>query len=254
LKALLLAGGYATRLRPLTEDRAKPLLHVADRPIVDWILDKVAEVDDVDEVHVVTNARFAPAFHDWARDRAVVVHDDGTTSNEDRLGAIGDIVFVADREQWEGEDLLVIAGDNLFDFSLADYVDFWRSKDGSTIAVYEHPVRELVSEYSVVELDADDRVVGFEEKPETPETNLIAIATYVYHRAHLALLRAYLAEGNPPDQPGHFIAWLHSRAPVYGYRFGGEWLDIGNRSQLLEADNLYRRRARLPERDEYALD
>jgi len=255
VKALVLAGGYATRLRPLTDDRAKPLLPVADRPIVDWILDKVAEVDDVDEVHVVTNARFAPAFNDWARERAVVVHDDGTTSNEDRLGAIGDIVFVADRQEWEGEDLLVIAGDNLFDFSLAEYVDFWRGKaDGSTVAVYEHPVRELVSEYSVVELDDDDRVVGFEEKPETPETNLIAIATYIYHRAHLALLRAYLAEGNPPDQPGYFIAWLHTRAPVYGYRFGGEWLDIGNRSQLQEADNLYRRRAGLEERDQYALD
>jgi glucose-1-phosphate thymidylyltransferase len=254
MKALLLAGGYATRLRPLTDDRAKPLLPVADRPIVDWILDKVAEVDDVDEVHLVTNARFAPAFHDWARDRAVVVHDDGTTSNEDRLGAIGDIVFAADRQRWEGEDLLVIAGDNLFDFSLADYVDFWRGKDGSTVAVYEHPVRELVSEYSVVELDADDRVVGFEEKPETPESNLIAIATYIYHRAHLALLRAYLAEGNPSDQPGHFIAWLHSRAPVYGYRFGGEWLDIGNRSQLREADNRYRRRAGLRERDHYTVD
>ncbi len=254
MKALILAGGYATRLRPLTENRAKPLLPVAGRPIVDWILDKVDEVEDVDEVHVVTNARFAPAFREWAEGREVLIHDDGTTSNEDRLGAIGDIAFVADHQGWEGEDLLVIAGDNLFDFILADYVDFWRGKDGSAIAVYEHPVRELVREYSVVELDRDDRVVGFEEKPETPETNLISIATYLYHRAHLALLHAYLAENNPPDQPGHFIAWLYSRAPVYGYRFGGEWLDIGDRTQLLEADNRYRRRAGLPERDEYSLD
>ena len=95
---------------------------------------------------------------------------------------------------------------------------------------------------------------SFEEKPEKPESNLTAIATYVYHRAHLALLRAYLAEGNSPDQPGHFIAWLHTRAPVYGYRFGGEWLDIGDRTQLLEADNRYRRRAGLPERDQYSLE
>jgi glucose-1-phosphate thymidylyltransferase len=214
----------------------------------------VAEVEDVDEVHVVTNARFAPAFREWARDRDISIHDDGTTSNENRLGAIGDIAFVADREEWEGEDLLVIAGDNLFDFSLAEYVDFWRGKDGSAIAVYEHPVRELIREYSVVELDQDDRVVGFEEKPEKPASDLISIATYIYHRAHLALLRAYLAEGNPPDQPGYFIAWLYSRAPVYGYRFGGEWLDIGDRTQLLEADNRYRRRAGLPPRDHYLLD
>ena len=255
MKALILAAGYATRLRPLTDNRAKPLLEVGGRPIVDWILDKIEEVEDVEQIHVVTNARFAPDFEGWARGRARVrIHDDGTTSNEDRLGAIGDIAFVADREEWEGEELLVIAGDNLFDFSLAAYVDFWRSKDGSAIAVYDHPVRELVRQYSVVELDADDRVVGFEEKPERPASNLIAIATYLYHRAHLALLRAYLAEGNPPDQPGYFVAWLYSRARVYGYRFTGEWLDIGDRTQLLEADNRYRRRAGLPERDQYSLD
>jgi glucose-1-phosphate thymidylyltransferase len=253
MKALILAGGYATRLRPLTENHAKPLLPVAGRPMVDWIVERIAEVDAVDEVHVVTNAHFAPDFEKWARGR-VRVHDDGTSSNEDRLGAIGDIAFVADREGWDGEDVLVIAGDNLFDFSLAEYVDFWRGKDGSAIAVYEHPVRELVRQYSVVQLDPDERVVGFEEKPESPETNLISIATYIYHRAHLALLHAYLAEGNPPDQPGYFIAWLYTRAPVYGYRFSGEWLDIGDRTQLLEADNRYRRRLGLPERDQYLLD
>ena len=253
MKALVLAAGYATRLRPLTDNRAKPLLTVAGRPIADWILDRITEVDEVDEVHLVTNARFAPDFEAWSAGR-VRVHDDGTASNDDRLGAIGDIAFVADREEWDGEDLLVVAGDNLFDFSLADYVDFWQRKDGSAIAVYEHPVRELVSQYSVVELDPDDRVVGFEEKPETPESNLISIATYIYHRAHLALLHAYLAEGNPPDQPGYFIGWLYSRAPVYGYRFAGEWLDIGDRTQLLEADNRYRHRTGLPEQDHYPVD
>ena len=253
MKALILAAGYATRLRPLTSDRAKPLLDVGGRPIVDWILDKITEVKDVDEVHLVTNARFAPDFERWAG-RRVHVHNDGTTTNEDRLGAIGDIVFVADAEGWDGEDVLVIAGDNLFDFSLSAYVDFWRVTHGSAIAVYEHPVRELVREYSVVELDGDDRVVGFEEKPESPETNLISIATYIYHRAHFALLRAYLADGNPPDQPGYFIAWLYSRAPVYGYRFSGEWLDIGDHTQLLEADNRYRERAGLPVRDSYSLE
>src|SRR5947208_2542345 len=115
MKALILAAGYATRLRPLTDNRAKPLLEVAGRPIADWILDRIDEVDEVDEVHLVTNARFAPDFKDWSQGR-VRVHDDGTTSNEDRLGAIGDIAFVLDAEGWESEDLMVIAGDNLFDF------------------------------------------------------------------------------------------------------------------------------------------
>ena len=255
MKGLILAAGYATRLRPLTDEIPKQLLPLGARPMVDWILDKLAETDEIDEVHLVTNARYARLFTNWAQDKNVRVHDDGTTSNEDRLGAIADVQFVADREGWDGEDLFVIAGDNIFDFSLADYVAFWQEQgdSASAVAVYEHPVRELVSHYGVVEVDADDRIVDFVEKPEHPTTNLVATAAYVYDRAHLALLHAYLAEGNPPDQPGNFIAWLHTRAPVFGYRFGGTWFDIGDRTQLLEADNRLRRRAGMPERTEYAL-
>ena len=253
MRAIILAAGYATRLRPLTDSIPKQLLPVGGRPMLDWVCDRVAEVTD--NVELVTNARFADDFREWAKRRgSVTVHDDGTVSNDDRLGAIGDIAFVLERIG-AGDDLLVIAGDNLFDFALGDFVAFARGKGAaSAVAVYDCRDLELATHYGVVESDENDRVVGFEEKPETPETNLIAIATYIYHRAHLALLRAYLAEGNPPDQPGYFIAWLHTRAPVYGYRFGGEWLDIGNRSQLQEADNLYRRRAGLQERDQYALD
>jgi glucose-1-phosphate thymidylyltransferase len=256
MKALLLAAGYATRLRPLTDDRAKALLPVGARPMADWILDKVAEVDEVDEIHVVTNAQFAEAFTEWAATRNVTVHDDATTSNDDRLGAIGDIAFVADREGWDGEDLLVIAGDNLFDFSLAEYVAFWRGKPkgASAVALYEHPVEELLSHYGIVEVDPDDRVKNFLEKPASPPSNLIATATYLYDRSHVALLHAYLSEGNSADAPGSFIEWLYKRAPVYGYRFSGEWIDIGNLSQLLAADNRLRVRAGLPERDEYALE
>jgi glucose-1-phosphate thymidylyltransferase len=256
MKALILAAGYATRLRPLTDDRAKSLLLVGGRPMIDWILDKLDEVDDVDEIHLVPNARFAEAFSAWASTRNVKVHDDGTTSNDDRLGAIGDIAFVVDRENWDGEDLLVIAGDNLFDFSLADYVAFWRAHDGATsaIALFEHPVRELLSHYGIVEVDPEGRVKNFVEKPANPPSNLVATATYIYDRAHVALLHAYLAEDNSRDAPGSFIEWLYKRAPVHGYRFGGDWLDIGDQSQLLEADNRLRARAGLPERAAYALE
>jgi glucose-1-phosphate thymidylyltransferase len=256
MKALVLAAGYATRLRPLTDDRAKPLLPVGGRLMIDRIADKIGEVGEVDEVHLVTNARFADDFSEWATTRDVIVHDDGTASNEDRLGAIGDIAFVADRQGWDGEDLLVLAGDNLFDFSLADYVDFWRSKDesASAIALYEHPTRELLSQYGVVEVDPDGRVKNFVEKPENPPSNLVATAAYIYDRAHVALLRAYLGENNSPDAPGSFIEWLYKRAPVYGYRFGGDWLDIGDHSQLLEADNRLRAAAGLPERASYQLE
>jgi glucose-1-phosphate thymidylyltransferase len=246
MKALILAAGYATRLRPLTDSIPKQLLPVADRPMVDWILDRITETT-ADEIHLVTNARFAQDFERWAEGKDVHVHDDGTTSNEDRLGAIGDIHFVG-----LDDDLLVVAGDNLFDYSLADYESYWRAKGGSCVAVLDVGDAELAKKYGIVEVDEDDRVIGFVEKPEDPPTTLCATATYFYKREHAALVSTYLEEGNPPDQPGYFIAWLHQRAPVYAYRFPGEWYDIGDRDQLQEADNRMRRRRGLPERDEYS--
>ena len=250
MNALVLAAGYATRLQPLTDTTPKQLLPVGGRPMVDWILDKIRETD-VAEVHLVTNARFAPGFEHWAEGRRVRVHDDGTTTNEDRLGAIGDLQFVRERARLD-DDLLVIAGDNLFDFSLRDYERFWRAHPGaSCVAVHDVGDRELASKYGIVDVDEEDRVVGFVEKPADPPSTLAATAAYLFAREHLALVEAYLREGNPRDQPGNFVAWLHPRAPVYAYRFDGDWFDIGDRAQLLEADNLMRRRQGLSERSEY---
>lgn len=254
MNALILAAGYATRLRPLTLDRPKHLLPIGGRPVIDYILDRIVDVDDVDSVHVVTNARFAEAFRAWAEAKDVVVHDDGTTSNDDRLGAIGDIRFVIDHAGLEGDDLLVVAGDNLFDYSLAEYVAWWHGKDGSAVALCDCGSLELAKKYAPVELDADDRIASFVEKPREPATTLVATAAYIYHREHVPLVREYLDEGNTPDAPGNFIAWLHRRAPVYGYRFEGAWTDIGGYDELLEADNRMRRRAGLPERAEYVLE
>jgi glucose-1-phosphate thymidylyltransferase len=149
----------------------------------------------------------------------------------------------------------VIAGDNLFDYSLADYVTWWRGKgEASAVALYDVADRALARQYGVAEVDRDERIVSLVEKPEHPQSTLCATATYLYHRKHVPLIERYLAEGNSPDQPGRFVVWLHEREPVYGYRFEGEWLDIGDREQLLEADNRLRRRRGLPERAEYALD
>jgi glucose-1-phosphate thymidylyltransferase len=246
VKALILAAGYATRLRPLTDSIAKPLLPVGGRPMVDWILDRIAETS-ADEIHLVTNARFAEDFERWAQDKDVRVHNDGTTSNEDRLGAIGDIDFVG-----IDDDLLAIASDNLFDYSLADYEAYWRTKGGSCIAVYDVGDPELAKKYGIVDVDDDDRVTSFVEKPEHPPTTLCATATYLYRREDVASVKTYLADGNPPDQPGNYVAWLHERSAVYAYRFPGEWYDIGDAAQLLEADNRMRRRVGLPERGEYS--
>ena len=232
MRALILAAGYGTRLYPLTRDRPKPLLDVGGRPLVDWILDRIAEVSEIGEVHLVTNAKFAPAFRAWAPPH-VVVHDDGTRDEDDRLGAIGDLAFVGLGD----DDLLVVAGDNLFDFSLRDFVRFWRGKGrASAVALYDVGDVELARKYGIIELDERDRVVSFLEKPDDPPSTLAATATYLFHREHLALVPRYLEEGNSPDQPGRFVAWLQAREPVYGYRFEGDWLDIGDHEQLREAD------------------
>jgi glucose-1-phosphate thymidylyltransferase len=255
VKAIILAGGYATRLRPLTDDLSKCLLPIAGRPMVDWILDRIGAVADVDAVHVVTNSRFAPDFERWAADRErVTVHDDGTSTNEDRLGAIGDVAFTLEQAAID-DDVLVIAGDNLFDFGLDDYVTFWRAQGvASAVAVHDVGDLRLASQYGIVAVDGDERIVSFVEKPAEPLSTLAATATYIYHREHVPLVARYLAEGNAPDQSGSFFAWLSAREPVYAYRFAGMWLDIGDREQLLAADNLLRRAGGLPERAAYALD
>jgi glucose-1-phosphate thymidylyltransferase len=255
VKAIILAGGYATRLQPLTDDLSKCLLPVGGKPMVDWILEGVRQVDEIDEVHVVTNSRFAQDFQHWAMFKdGVTVHDDGTSSNDDRLGAIGDVAFTLERAKID-DDVLVIAGDNLFDYDLGEFVEFQRGK-GVASAVAVHDVRDLqlASQYGIVTVGAGDRVVDFVEKPAEPQSTLAATATYIYHREHVPLVRLYLAEGNAPDQAGSFVAWLQAREPVYAYWFTGVWMDIGDREQLLAADNVLRRAQGLPERSEYRLE
>jgi glucose-1-phosphate thymidylyltransferase len=255
MHALILAAGYGTRLYPLTQTVAKPLLPLAGRPMVDYLLDAIHAVDEVEAVHLVTNGKFAASFLEWAKARDVQVHDDGTTSEDERLGAIGDIQFVVDRAGLQHEDLLVVAGDNLFDFSLADYVRWWHGKgEASAVALHDVGSRELAAHYGVAELDENERLRSFVEKPDEPQSTLAATAAYVYHRAHVPLVRRYLDEGNVPDQPGRLVEWLLARVPVYGYRMDGDWRDIGDAGQLLEADNRLRQLAGLPRRDSYSVE
>jgi glucose-1-phosphate thymidylyltransferase len=231
------------------------LLPLAERPMLDYLVDRIEAVADVDEVHLVTNARFAGDFERWAAGPPgrlpVIVHDDGTTSNEDRLGAIGDLQFTIDAAGLD-DDLLVVAGDNLFDFDLNDFVDFARAQGGSAIAVREIDDVELLRQYSVIDVDEDDRVVSLVEKPEEPSGTLAGVAIYFLRREDVSLVRRYLDEGNVPDQPGRLFVWLYPRVPVYAFRFEGDWLDIGDRQQLLEADNRMRARAGLQQRSEYS--
>jgi glucose-1-phosphate thymidylyltransferase len=236
VKALILAAGYATRLFPLTLDRPKHLLEVAGRPILDRLLDQLP-LDELDAVYVVTNSKFAPRFREWAETAPfeAEVIDDGTTSDEDKLGAIGDLAL-AIREKGIDDDLLVAAGDSLFTERLDGFVRFARERDAAAIAAYDVGDREAVKRLSVLGLDAESRIVSFEEKPDEPASTLAGIALYYYPREILPLVEEYLAEGNNADQPGRFIGWLYTRAPVYAWPVPGRWLDIGTPESLAEAD------------------
>jgi len=256
MKAIILAAGYATRLKPLTDATAKPLLPLAGRPMIEYLCDRIAEVDEVDAIHLVTNQKFAASFEGWVRRHSgrqpVILHNDGTTSAQDRLGAIGDIHFTVEHGNLAGSDLLVVAGDNLIDFSLAECVRFWHGKgEADVIALCDCRDLDLVKQYSMVEVDPHDRVRSFVEKPKNPTSTLTGTAVYVYHRMHVGLIAQYVADGQPCDAPGNLISWLYTRVPVYGYRFEGTWLDIGDEPELLRADNLMRERQGLRPRKSY---
>jgi glucose-1-phosphate thymidylyltransferase len=239
LKAVILAGGYATRLYPLTRDRPKHLLEVDGRPLLELLLERLP-LGELDAVYVVTNAKFADRFREWAESYPadIIVLDDGTTSEEDRLGAIGDLQLVIESEGLD-EDLIVAAGDNIFTERLDDFARFGRERDAAAIAVYDVGDLEAMKQLSSIGVDADSRLVTFEEKPEQPESTLAGIALYFYPRAILPLVGEYLAEGNNPDQPGRLIGWLYERTPVYAWRVPGRWFDIGTPETLAEAERLF---------------
>ena len=237
MKAVILAAGYATRLYPLTLDRPKHLLELGGKPVLDHLLERLP-LSQLDATYVVTNAKFAERFREWSRGRSepFEVMDDGTTSEDDRLGAIGDLQLAISSRGID-DDLLVAAGDSLFTERLDGLVSFARERQGSATAVYDVGSLEVVKRMSAVRLDENDRVVAFQEKPEHPQSTLGGIALYVYTRDTLPLVSRYLEEGNNPDQPGRLLEWLYPRVPVYGWRVPGLWFDIGTPESLAEAEH-----------------
>jgi glucose-1-phosphate thymidylyltransferase len=250
MNALLLAAGYATRLYPLTRDTPKPLLPVAGKPIAEYMLDQLAEVPNLGRQLVVTNHRFAGHFAAWAAGlaprHAVEVVDDGTSTNETRLGAIGDVAFALERHpELRTEPLFVLGGDNLVDFRLADLVaDFRARGSGATVVCLVHTADPAQLRRSgVATLDETGRVTSFVEKPSEPASDLTCPPFYVYPPAALALIPEYLAAGESPDAPGNLVAWLHRRAPVYGHVFAEARYDVGTPESYAEACRLFEGRA-----------
>jgi glucose-1-phosphate thymidylyltransferase len=243
MKAYLLAAGYATRLYPLTRDVPKPLLEIGERPILSQVLDRVLATGPVSEVVVIANHRFAAAFESWARAQScsVPIHvlDDGTSSDDDKLGAISDLAF-AFRERPPGEeDVLVVAGDNWIGFDLgAARADFEERGRRPLLLLRRAPPATGPSAYNEVQIDEAGRVLRFREKPEDPTSPWVAIAVYFYPPRVAALVEAYLASGGNPDAPGFFVEWLVRHAPVQAHCFEGEWMDIGSHETLAAARRL----------------
>ena len=239
MKAVILAAGYATRLYPLTLDRPKHLLEIGGRPILDLLLDRLP-LEEFDGIYVVTNAKFAPRFREWAETHpaGIEVIDDRTTSEDDRLGAIGDLQLVISAADLD-EDVVVAAGDSLFSERLDGFVRFARERGAPTIAAYDVGDLEEIRRLSALEVDEDSRVISFEEKPERPTSTLAGIALYCYPRSTLPLVAEYLEEENNPDQPGRLLQWLRGRTDVYAWPVPGRWFDIGTPETLAEAEQAF---------------
>jgi glucose-1-phosphate thymidylyltransferase len=245
MNALILAAGYATRLYPLTLDKAKPLLAVGSKPIIEWLMNNLAGVPNLETIYVVTNDKFASDFQAWSERYQsrqpkfkLKVINDGSQSDEDKLGAIGDINFAVTRENLTRDGLLVVAGDNLFTESLTGFVACARETE-ATVAVYDVGDIEAIKKYGNIVIDADGIITHFEEKPQNPRGTLAAIAIYYYSPEVLSFLTTYLAAGNNPDQPGRFVQWLYTRKPVKTFQIRGKWLDIGSKEMLKEADRIF---------------
>ncbi|MGI6326833.1 MAG: nucleotidyltransferase family protein [Saccharofermentanales bacterium] len=247
MKGIILAAGYATRLYPLTINTPKPLLPVHGRPIIDYIVDEINTIDDIDQIIVVSNDRFTGQFEQWAAARnaavgtgdvPIVVLNDGTTSAEDRLGAIGDIQFCIDKMQIE-EDMLIIAGDNLFTYRLRDAWQHFRQHGDDMVLASRLGAEEDLSRFAVAVVDDDGFIVEMEEKPAHPKTDIAVFATYFYQAETLPLIGHYLQTGNNPDAPGNFPAWLYKRKPLRCYLFEGICIDIGTPEAYANVENIF---------------
>lgn len=245
MKLIVLAAGYATRLYPLTLKQPKPLLPVAGKPMLEHVLDNLMPIDEIDEIYIVTNAKFAEHFEAWANDyktgdtvRPIRIINDGSTDDSNKLGAIGDMSLVIEQAKID-EDIVVVGGDNLFSESLEGFGDYCRKHQAPVTGVYDVGDLNEIKKYNSIEIDDDERITYFEEKPLRPKSTLTGIALYYYPKSVLTLIKQYIAEGNNPDQPGRLVQWLYPRTPFFVWRVPGIWFDVGSKETLEEANRMF---------------
>jgi glucose-1-phosphate thymidylyltransferase len=236
MKAIVLAGGYATRLWPITRNRPKMFLPVGAGTVIDDVFADLEADDRVDEVFVSTNERFAEQFETYLAESEFekpTVSVEETVEEAEKFGVVGALAQLIDREGID-DDVMVVAGDNLISFDLASFGDFFQERGTPCIAAYDVGSKERAKAYGLVDLEGD-RIVDFQEKPDEPKSTLVSIACYAFPRETLPKFDTYLAGENNPDEPGWFIQWLQSREAVHAFTFDGEWFDIGTPESYLEA-------------------
>lgn len=241
MKCLILAAGYATRLYPLTENFPKPLLKVGDKTILDWLLDDIELSGEIDDYVVISNHKYAHHFDDWAKTKPykITVVDDGTSTNETRLGAVKDVQFAIEKLKLDS-DLLVIAGDNLLDFSLNSFIDYAKAKQTSCIMRYYEPNDEKLKKCGVVTIDENDLILNMTEKSPTPATHWCCPPFYYYTREDSRRVADGIAAGCGTDAPGSYIAWLCTVTPVHAMEMPGSRYDIGNLQSYETAKQSYK--------------
>jgi glucose-1-phosphate thymidylyltransferase len=246
MKAIILAAGYATRLYPLTLNMPKPLIEVGKKRMMEHIIHKVEEMDAVDEIHVVTNEKFYQHFVDWRADfsctKNIVIHNDGTTTNETRLGPVGDMHFVIKNADID-DSVLIIGGDNLFDFSLLGMYSLFNAKQGPVVAARDlgDPMK-LAKKYGTIEMGESNKMISFEEKPEQPKSSLAATCVYMFTKEDVKELKRHVAEKGLPDNAGNFVTHLMTVRDVFAYPFEEHWYDIGSHEELEEAREIFSKR------------
>ena len=242
MKAIILAAGYATRMYPLTENQPKALLPLKGKIMLDYIIEQINNISCIDKIYVVSNSRFYKHFTDWAKAESTIkkipleILDDGTTCNETRRGAIGDIQFTIDEKNIDDE-LFIVAGDNYFTYDLREQYDKFVKTGCDTIAGKELNDIEQIKSFAVAKLDSTGKVLELEEKPLQPKSNIAIYATYFYRKDTIPMFKQYLSEGNNPDAPGSFPQWLCKRCDVYTYIMNGDCYDIGTIAMYEKMNN-----------------
>lgn len=244
MKCILLCAGYATRLFPLTENFPKALLEIEEgKPLLNYTIEEINRLDEIDDIYLVTNDRFYTSFKDWAdklnNQKPITIINDHTLSNDDRLGAIGDIQYTINSKNIF-DDILIVLGDNLFEFDLKKAMKFYYEKQAPVVGGQIEHDKDLLTRLGVIESDETGKIIGFEEKPPYPKGNIKSLGIYIYPKHIVSVLKQYLEEGNKPDAPGYFLSYLYQKEPVYVYPFEGRWFDVGTHEALAEVRELYK--------------